>query len=260
MKAAADEKVPFYAAGLTANSSRICQKFIYRGRFGDVAANLRKHQNDLNMGGSRPVSFYALSKQLVPPKSKDAKVPPPLMTGIILSALNGTKYPDAMLHTAVRRVLTDSDGENEHFTKLNDIRAGIIKACINRKYGKEELTVALNEKNNDEAYLCGRLFAVLEKIQQDASEGTLNRTITDSYFSSAASKPSSVLPKLVQLSLNHQRKLSEAGNVFYGKLIGSIIEKIDGGFPQTLDLDGQGRFIVGYYQQKQSLYTKNADK
>ena len=260
VKSNADENATFYIAGLSANSSRICQKFIYRSKFGDIEANLKRHTDGLRMcGNKKPVSFYALEQQLKPPKSKDYVVPPPLMTGIILAALKGTKYPDALLQGMIRRVLTDSDGENDHFTKLNDIRAGAIKACINRKYGKEELTVALDVNNNNEAYLCGRLFAVLEKIQQDASEGTLNRTITDAYFSSAASKPSSVLPKLIQLSMNHQRKLSDQSVIFYNKLIGGVIDGLKGEFPQTLDLDGQGRFIVGYYQQKQAFYTKKTD-
>ena len=41
--------------------------------------------------------------------------------------------------------------------------------------------MALDIENNNQAYLCGRLFAVLEKVQSDALPG-LNRTIKDSYF------------------------------------------------------------------------------
>ena len=85
------------------------------------------------------------------------------------------------------------------------------------------------------------------------------RVNTDAYFSSAASKPSSVLPKLIQLSMNHQRKLSDQSVIYYNKLIGGVIDGLNGEFPQTLDLDGQGRFIVGYYQQKQAFYTKKTD-
>ena len=119
--------------------------------------------------------------------------------------------------------------------------------------------MALNEQNRDPAYLCGRLFAVLEKIQQESVEGTLNRTITDAYFSSAAGKPSLILPKLMQLSNNHKRKLSEGRSIYFDKLTGDIIAGLDGEFPKTLDLDGQGRFIVGFYQQKKELYTKKTD-
>ncbi len=252
-----DDNVIFYIAGLTANSSRICQKFIYRGKFGEIVSNLKKHQYDMHIcDNSRPVFFSGIEKQLISPKATDQTLPPPLMTSIIMAALGGGKYPFGLLETVVRRVKTDSDEEGKNFIKLNDTRAGIIKACINRKYGREEITVALNEQNRDPAYLCGRLFAVLEKIQQESVEGTLNRTITDAYFSSAAAKPSMILPKLIQLSNNHKRKLSDGRCVQFDKLMNDIIDGLDGSFPQTLDLDGQGRFIVGYHQQKKVFFTK----
>lgn len=114
-----------------------------------------------------------------------------------------------------------------------------------------------NEENKNPAYLCGGLFAVYEKIQQDSSGGNLNRTIKDSYFSSACSRPASVFPKLAKLAQNHMRKLSEGTEVYYNKLIGNITDGLSGEFPSTLTLDDQGRFIVGYYQMNKKLYTSN---
>ncbi len=120
--------------------------------------------------------------------------------------------------------------------------------------------MSLNENDNHASYLCGRLFAVLEMIQQNAASGTLNTTIVDSYFSSACSKPASVFPKLAELSIHHIKKLDEKGQVYYKKLLGSIIDGLDGRFPATLDLEDQGRFIVGYFQQNKALWTPSADK
>ncbi len=254
-----DKMVTFYIAGLTPNASRICQKFIYKGSFGDMLGNLIKHQCDLmiNENNTRPVYFGGIARELVSPRSSNEKVPPPLMSAIMLATLNDTKYPDALLSTVIRRVKTDSDEENNHFIKLNDTRAGIIKACLNRKYNKEEITMAWNDENREPAYLCGGLFALYEKIQKDSSGGTLNRTIKDAYFASACSRPASVFPKLDKLVQNHLRKLSEGSVVYYSKLLGAVMDKLDGGFPATLSLDDQGRFIVGYYQMAQKLYKSN---
>lgn len=254
-----DRDVIFYIAGLTPNSSRICQKFLYRNTFGAVIENLTQHQKDLciDSENGKQIYFSQIKKELVSPKSSTEKVPPPLMTSILLSALNGTEYPHVLLETVVRRVKTDSDEEKNHFIKLNDTRVGIIKACINRKLHragkKEEITMSLNTENTNPAYLCGRLFAVYEKIQKDAS-GDLNRTIKDSYFASVCARPSAIMPKLSHLAQNHLRKLSEGSVVYYNNLIGEIMNGLDGAFPQTLDLDSQGRFIVGYYQQNKALY------
>lgn len=258
-----DENVLFYVAGLTSNASRICQKFIYRDKFGKIIDNLVQHQRDLQIDEeqNQQIRFSWINKELISPKSTKDKVPPPLMTSILISALNGTDYPNALLETVVRRVKTDSDQENNHFIKLNRTRVGIIKACLNRKQRrlgkKEEITMSLNPENKDPAYLCGRLFAVYEKIQQDSSGGNLNRTIKDSYFASACARPSSIMTKLSQLAQNHLRKLGDNTKIYYHKLIAEIVDSLEGAFPQTLDLDSQGKFIVGYYQQNKILYTSH---
>lgn len=247
----------FYVAGLTANSSRICTKFVVRNRFGVILEHVAAHQKDIRiLEKQKPVSMYWIQKQLVSPKSKDAKVPPPLIAGLFASILNGTRYPDALLATVIARVKTDTDETQQK--KVNHIRAGLIKGCLNRKAKKEEITMSLNLDNTNQAYLCGRLFAVLEKIQQDASGGNLNRTIKDSYFSSACSKPATVFPKLIQLSQHHLKKIKakEKYVVFYQNLCGDIIDQLEDAFPNTFSLDEQGKFIIGYYQQNKALYAK----
>lgn len=258
--------VTFYVAGFTPNAARICQKFIYRDRFGNLIQNLLKHQEDLRIReqDTHPIPFKWINKELVSPKSSNKDVPPPLESSIILAALQNTRYPDALLATVVRRVKTDQDDENDakggKYIKLNRVRAGIIKACLNRKNHKEEITMAWNEENRNPAYICGGLFAVYEKLQKDATKGTLNRTIKDAYFSSACSRPASVFPTLAKLSQNHLHKLDEERvRVSYGRRVGDLMNQLEGEFPQTLSLDDQGRFIIGYYQMNQKLYTRNEE-
>ncbi len=118
--------------------------------------------------------------------------------------------------------------------------------------------MALNEQNTNPAYLCGRLFAVLEKVQQDASGGNLNRTIKDTYFSSASSRPQMVFPKLMRLSEFHLSKIEY--KTYYIKLMGEIIDKLEENFPDSLAIQDQGKFIVGYYQQNKQLYTKTKEE
>lgn len=254
-----DPNVEFYVAGFTPNSSRISQKFIFHDKFGRIFDNVLKHQQDISFTESQhQVSIERIKRELISPKSSKEKVPSPLTAALFEAILKGTRYPDELLSTVITRVKTDSDEENNHFIKINDTRAGLIKGCINRKQNKEEIKMSLDLENKNQAYLCGRLFAVLEKIQQDASGGGLNRTIKDSYFASACSKPSTVFPKLYKLSQNHIKKLSSP--IFYNKLCGEILDGLDGKFPSTLSLDDQGRFIVGYAQQNKALYTKKSEE
>lgn len=247
-----DSDVDFYMLGLKPNSSRLSVKFIYCRRYADVLWNIARFQNDLQVTEElRPVSIGQIKRELISPKSSSEKINPALLTKLFEAVLYGTPYPVSLLNTVVQRVNIDSDKD------INRIRAGIIKACLNRNYKKEEFGVALDKENYGQAYLCGRLFAVLEKLQQDASKNALNRTIKDAYFASASSKPAIVFPKLLRLAQNHLGKVEKPTVVFYSKLIGEIMDNIDGEFPETLLLQDQGRFVIGYYQQMQTLFTKN---
>lgn len=236
------DTVDFYMIGLKPNSSRVSVKFVYRRKYAEILWNIVRFQEDLQVTKElHPVSVARIKMELISPKSKNEKVNPELLTKTIEAILYGTRYPFSLLETIVRRVKTDTD------VSLNMVRAGLIKACLNRNYNKEEIGVGLNEENTNQAYLCGRLFAVLERLQREASNNTLNRTIKDAYFASAASKPAMVFPKLLALAQNHLKKVKSPG--FYNMLIGEIMRNIEDEFPEILGTADQGRFMIGYYQQ-----------
>lgn len=118
----------------------------------------------------------------------------------------------------------------------------------------------INQDNREPAALCGRLFAVLEKIQCDSVTGDLNRTIGDTYFSSACSQPATIFPILMKLSRNHMRKLGKPAFIYYDKLLTELNAGLNDRYPKQLSLEDQGMFIVNYYQQKSELYTKKETK
>ncbi len=250
-----DKNVDFYIVGIKPNSSRLTVKFIYHRKFGEILQNIALHQSDMQVAEKvRPIPLWRLKKELISPKSTNEKIDPSLLSEIFKSIIYATPYPSYLFSTIIRRVKTDKT--------INDIRAGIIKACINRKLRlngqKEEfeLELELDYNNKTQAYLCGCLFAVLEKLQQSASNNSLNRTIKDAYFSSAASKPALVFPKLISLAQNHLKKLDEKGNVYFSKLMQEIVFPIENKFPETLTLQQQGEFIIGYYHQYRKFFIK----
>ena len=250
-----DENTDFYILGIKPNASRLSVKFFYRKKLGQLLSCIAQHQKDMQIGDEvRAVPLWRLKNELKSPKNPNEQIDASLLAAIFQAIINGTPYPVYLLSTLVMRCKTDRN--------INSIRAGTVKACINRHdrihHQKEELTMALDKENTNQAYLCGRLFAVLQKIQENAAGGArLNRTIKDSYFASAASKPALVFPKLLTLSQNHLKKLSEGRDVFFNKLTEEIIDKLNGEFPDTLLLTEQGKFMIGYYQQDQEFYRKN---
>lgn len=113
--------------------------------------------------------------------------------------------------------------------------------------------MALDKENKNEAYLCGRLFAVLEKIQEAANG---KGTIRDQFYGAASRTPSVVFPRLMDLSNHHLSKMKEDGKrIFFERIKGEILNSIPAeGLPAHLSLDDQSRFAIGYYHQRQSFY------
>lgn len=256
--------VSFYVVGIKPNSARLALKCIYRQSFGKVLQNTIVHYSDMQIGsgGGKPMSVRTICKELVSPKSSNDKVSPALMAKLFDAIINGTAYPDALLTAVVRRVKTDTDDEKNSYIKMNNVRMGLIKACINRsarlKGKQEEIKMSLDLENRDPAYLCGRLFCKLEDIQRRASNDTLNRTIKDAYFSSAATRPAVVFPKLLSLSQHHLAKLDDKTAYFMDREVTEILGMMGSVFPSHLTLKEQGVFMLGYYQQKNQRFEKKA--
>ena len=115
--------------------------------------------------------------------------------------------------------------------------------------------MSLDTTNNNIGYRMGRLFAVLEKAQEEANPG-INATIRDRFYGAASSTPVAVFALLMKLKNHHIAKLENRGRaVNLERLIGEIVSGIDE-FPAHLTLSDQGRFAVGYYHQRQDFFTK----
>lgn len=120
--------------------------------------------------------------------------------------------------------------------------------------------MSLNPESKNPAYLLGRLFAALEKVQQDAI-GDANASIKDRFFTSACATPASVFPVLLRLSQHHIAKAE------YGRYIDGLIEDIlnlldinQNPIPTHLNLDEQGIFILGYYHQRANFYLSKGER
>lgn len=255
-RAAIDEDTRFCVLGIKPNSSRLAVKIFERDSFGKIMENAERHQRDMRLSeGDKQLSVWAILETLKSPHVKDP-APPDLSAKLLTAVLQGGRYPDYLLQTVVRRAKTDGDDKQKKFFGVNRSRMRIVKACLVRsKYYKGD-EFMLESKTHDQAYQCGRLFAVLEKIQTDAL-GDINATIKDKFFSSACNTPNLVFPRLLKLAQPHLEKLDKGANIFYDKLLQEILGETEG-FPKALSLPRQGDFLLGYYQQKQKLYEKKA--
>jgi len=256
-----NENVRMHLLGLAPNAARLSIRFYCVNSFGDLARRVAQHHSDLEIiRGPKDPEFLAPWQILLETAAQGKKenIPPTLGGALMRAIYTGQAYPHNLYAAILTRVRADK--------AVNRTRAAMIKGYLlrNARFAhsditKEMMTLALNENFEHPGYLMGRLFALLEKAQADALGGNVNATIKDRYFGAASATPNTVFPLLLRLSQHHHAK---AKGSYIEREIQKVLWKIQVdeanplAFPATLDMDGQGLFMLGYYQQRQALYTK----
>lgn len=267
-KITADDDQLFFVLGLAPNSARIVVRYWLKDTIREVGAKLAIHFKDLEIIAPSNFQPYLPLWQLlqsIAVRGDSDNIPPNLTGDTMRAILSGTPYPATLLQAAIRQIRAEQAKKNDKTGKplpnVTYARAALIKACLNRasrfKNQQEDIAMSLDTTNPNPAYRLGRLFAVLEKVQEAANPG-LNATIRDRYYGAASSSPVSVFPTLLKLKNHHLAKLSAGQKVYYEKLIGEIVWDLGPvvAFPAQLPLPEQGRFAIGYYHQQRDLYTK----
>lgn len=252
-----DKDDQFYILGLAPNAARIAVVYWNEIPLREFAGLISKHFEDMEIVDIRKdkkpyVGLHSiLGSVTLGGKSSDAT--PNLPDAVVKSIFQGLPYPISLYQSCIRRIRAEQS--------VGIVRAAILKAYLNRLTGNnnnKKINIMLDKENNNQGYLCGRLFAVLEKIQEDANG---IHSIRERYMNSASSTPAMVFASILNLSMHHLEKLKDGTQIYYEKLKQEIISKLDAdGFPAHLDLQDQGRFFVGYYHQRQDLFTSKENK
>ncbi|WGE89857.1 type I-C CRISPR-associated protein Cas8c/Csd1 [Actinobacillus arthritidis] len=250
------ENTRFYVLGLAPNAARISVRFWLDTTFGQLAKNLSEHWQDLALDPcpwKTPPSIWRLLLQTAS-LGKSENISPVLAGEMARAVISGRLYPMSLLSQLVTRIRADGD--------INGLRVALMKAVLQRKFRKglikQGVPMSLNKESDNYAYLLGRLFAVLERIQTQAL-GELNAGIADRYYGSASAVPFSVFPRLLSGAKHHLSRLRKDKSgmaVNLDKDLGEIIANLPENFPRHLSIDEQGRFAIGYYHQKQSYFAK----
>ncbi len=277
LKTSLDDR--FYILGLAPNAARIAVVYWSECPLRDFAAKILRHFNDMEIVDTRKERepymgikdmLEALKRRkiqsgatpnltkAVTVSGKQSEVAPNLPEAVTKSIFQGTPYPYTLFSAIIRRIRAEV--RYLEVVDSKDIaRIAIVKAYLNRiNDNNKKIEIMLDKTNTNSGYLCGRLFAVLDRIQEIANGVS---TIRERYMNAASATPSAVFATILNLSFHHLEKLSkEETKIFYEKLKQEIIDKIPAdGFPAHLDLQDQGRFFVGYYHQRQDFFTKKED-
>lgn len=247
----------FYILGLAPNAARIAIRFWHVGTIAEFASRIRQYFADFTIvKPPKEPEFYSIWRILVNTATQDKSenIPPNLAGDFIRSIMEGTPYPASLLQAVLRRIRSDTEN------RVKPVRAALIKAYLNRYYrfhpnnAIKEINMELDVNQSSVGYQLGRLFATLEKIQEEANPG-INATIRERFYGAACATPVTVFTNLLRLKNHHLAKLEHKGRVIeFERLLGEIMGNLTD-FPAHLDLHEQGRFAIGYYHQRQAFFS-----
>ncbi len=246
----------FYAVALSASGARAVVRSFIETTVPRVQQNLQRWFKcqqliDWRTGKvGEPLGIYALSACLYRDAQKELRPEVPKL--LIECALTGSCLPDWILYRAVER--------NRAEQGITYPRAVLIKLvlCTQKdcKQNQMEVTLMLDKQNQDPAYRCGRLLAILETIQKRAVDP--KATLVDRYYGSASTAPASVFGTLLRTAQSHLSKLRKENEPAYINLSRELEEAMPNQFPTALSLHQQALFALGYYHQRAQIKQRKA--
>ncbi len=266
----------FFVLGLAPNAARLQLRFFLVDTLGRLLERLQEHCRDLLFEEPGPgvyvPTLWRIASETLP---KDAEGRPRSDAGakkslnklhgdLFRAVLAGYDYPQSLLPLLLERLRSDG-----HYTT---VRLGLIKAALNRhrRHSGEtigsEIDMGLDESISEPGYLLGRLFALLENLQEwSRGKGpkgeSAQPTILHRFAAAASVTPHAVFPYLLSLKIAHERKAKrDAPGIAHKrtKEIEDLMNRVTAreGFPSQLDLRQQGLFFIGYYQQRRAFFAK----
>ena len=280
-----DKDLRYHVLGLAPNAARISIRFYHCVTLQALGQRIAQHFDDLALvRGPNDARYPSLKRLLQTVCLATSSQPfgdidrlPPNLGGAVIDAIfagENAPFPAMWLNAAIARCRAEQAKKTQQGTQALNVpyaRAAVIKACLNRQIrnanqllpahlAEKEFSPMLDRTNTHPGYLLGRLFAVLERLQEEAAGGggKLNSTIRDKYYGAMSSSPSTVFPTLDKLKVAHLKKLPWVKREWFEKLVGEILAALHD-IPRQLPLPDQGRFALGYYHQRQDFFTKKTD-
>jgi CRISPR-associated protein Csd1 len=256
----------YHSVTLAANGGRVVVRRWLDQPLAEVVENLRAWFNDLEIAtleskftGLPYRSIHSLAWTTVRTPSD---VRSEVYDALYRAALEGTTNranPVSLLPAVLHRlrIAAAKNGTNVCFESS---RFALIKLILNRLEPRLMTIETAICKTADRPYNCGRLLAVLDDIQREYHKGDVGADIIARYYGNASVFPANVFARLLRLSKAHLDKIGR-DNPATAFALQSKVNDVCALFPCTgpsgapefpgqLGIFEQGRFALGFHQQK----------
>lgn len=193
--------------------------------------------------------LYNCIKKKAKPSQDDLKARARIGTILWHAALTKASLPLIILQS----VLSQIEHDKAKYGCFSEEKSTVIRLVLNRNNkNKYNMKNELDDQNASKAYLCGRLFALICKLQFKA-QGEVNSSIKDRFFASASNTPARIMGILLTKYVPIYEKKTKGA---YSKSITDIAAQIGQQFPIKFSITERGEFALGYYYQ----YNANSNK
>ena len=216
---------------------------------------------DTRWGTETPSLFdtieYAYGTKRNGQMAVDDKLESQALQRMVMCRIDRQAFPLDMM-----RCLTYKADNLQIYEEPDRSRLVFIACAAIRKYKmdhfKEECEMALEPKNPDRSYQFGRLLAVMEKIERDTylkgEEREPNAVRMQSVFIKRPGYATSLI--MNQIKQAYYPRLTPGARSFYERVIGEIMDSISESGDENYNKALQETYLLGYYLQKNELYTK----
>lgn len=297
-----EDSAAFRMLILSGGQGRATVRAFHSSTVRGVVTAVRGWFDDIALPGLRGKPALGRLLETLAVRGDRERLPPNLAVELFLAIVENRPLPSDVLETAIRRCrsepnVTEQRGQTFKNQKARPQRVALIKAWLNRALRNEALRAQLhgqgiqyqevrpvmNADEKNRGYLLGRMFACIERMQEQAL-GDVGATVTDRYFGAACATPQAVFPRLLKMEVHHFRKaregkwsgsarwlhgqvdrlaawlVGEANGMQEGESIDAFLRRSAGrpmaGFPSFLPLPEQGLFVLGYHQQRAEFFKR----
>lgn len=273
MKAKTDsiytDPTAFYAATLSASGARVVIRDWIETTMGTFHQNIIRYfrlQGLQSVTGE--IEYFPLWQLVNATVNVDAQEKPLARVGqeLLSVALRGGALPHFLLHAVIRRVRAKR--------QVQPAQAALIKLVLLSQCNHTDFPLSSEEGGDDmimiedsrkhQAYVCGRLFALLDYIQYKAL-GRVNASISDRFYGSASSAPAVVFPRLLRMAQPHLTAIRQIKDTSPRQYLGYLEKELSllaselPEFPKTLLLEEQGWFALGFHRQRVKNFSQRSD-
>lgn len=239
----------YYAVTVSANSGRVVIRDWMEGSFAELAVAIDEWFSDLAIigrDGRQVIQSHKFGAVLAAPLRDLKDATGPLVAALWRCALKRQAIPHHVMAQTLNRVRIDlMQGESARHARL-----GLLKAYCNRNERLPKMLNALNELETNPAYLCGRVMAILARIQNLALPG-VGAGIVQRYYAAASATPALILGRLIRnAQIGHLPKIENEGlRRWFERRLADVWSQMKSPPPRVLSLEEQTLFAMGYYHQ-----------